>query len=102
MAEQWQKEFLPLIEWKGIPLRVVANMVRFELGCEAPNYYAGVELLNVFSRDERSLGIPMLIFCRDKEQALKNINEKRVEKERKYKVCHQRKEIMAYIAWSRF
>lgn len=70
MVEMWMKEFAWILNWKGIQLRIISDMVRLE--DEKMNFYSGIDLLEMLY-NKCGYTTPMLIYCSDTKQAEVNI-----------------------------
>lgn len=99
MAEIWMKEFAWILNWKGIKLRMISDMVRLEEK-EKTNYYAGIDLLEVLY-NEYGYTTPMLIYCSDTKQAEVNISERKIRKDRIYRVTNQLTYVLEYSSFEK-
>lgn len=68
-------------------------MVREEKG--KMNYYAGIDLLELFFNDY-GFTTPILIFCTDTKKACLNIEERGINKNRVYTVTNSFQEVIDY------
>ena len=50
MVEAWMKEFQWITKWVDIEVRVISDMVRYEVDRNLPNFYAGVDVLETFAK----------------------------------------------------
>lgn len=93
MAEEWMKLFSWILVWSGVQFKVISDMVRDEE--KGPNYYAGVDLLEIFY-NKYGYTTPIMIYCSAVEKGVQNAKDRKVRKQSLYKITNKEAEVVKY------